>query len=467
MRFFKWSLILGLFVAIFAQIVSAAPPHFYLHNGDRVLFYGDSITEQRYYPVAIETYIRTRFPNLQVKFVDSAVGGARVTGNWTVSSEDESLERDVFPFKPNVVTIMLGMNDAGYRPFDQTYFNTYTTGYEHIVESLQAHLPGVRIVLIEPTPWDDVTVKPSYSYNPQNLPGGYNSTLLHYCQFVRELGARHHLLVVDFNTPLVKLMEEAEKSDPSLAGKIIPGRVHPGATGELVMAQLLLKAWGAPETVTRVEINAMDHTSDRAVNTTVSGLRGGLRSIAWTQNDKALPYPIMTLHSTKWPQFPPDPFGREATSMFWKLPPLTGTEINPVAALVTRLMKMYDELDSETLKVSGLQAPAYTLKTDGEPVGTFTRGQLAEGINLAQYETPMMDQADKTLDLVWREMDARFYAWRAVQVPLKDDKTPGIQDAVNQLLARLMQEKNNLAAQAQAAVQPQPHQYELEPVGMQ
>lgn len=467
MRFFKRGLTLGLFVAAFTQIVYAAPHPFYLHNGDRVLFYGDSITEQRYYPVAIETYVRTRFPNLQIKFVDSAVGGARVTGNWAVSSEDESLERDVFPFKPNIVTIMLGMNDANYRPFDQAIFDTYRAGYEHIIESLQAHLPGIRIVLIEPTPWDDVTVKPSYSYNPQNLPGGYNSTLLRYCQYVRELGARRHLMVVDFNTPLVKLMEDSEKINPALAGKIIPGRVHPGATGELVMAQLLLKAWDAPATVTRVEINAAGRLSDQTANTTVSGLEGDSRGVAWTQQDHSLPYPIMTLHSTKWPQFPPIPFGRGPGSIFWKLPPLTGTEINPVAALIVRLTGMYEALDSETLKVSGLPASAYALKIDGNPVGTFTRSQLSDGINLARYDTPMMDQSSQVLDLVWKEMDVRFYGWRAVQVPLKNDKTPGVQDAVNQLLARLLQEKKDLAAQAQAAAQPKPHHYELEPVGIQ
>src|SRR5579875_3541055 len=173
-------LILGI-----AQACWGAGKGFYLHDGDRVVFYGDSITEQRYYPVAIETYVRTRFPNLQVKFVDSAVGGARVTGNWASSSEDESLERDVFPFKPTVVTIMLGMNDGMYRPFDQKIFGTYVKGYQYIIQQLQSHLPGVRIVLIEKSPWDDVTQKPSYLSNPNNLPGGYNDTLQHYCQFVQ------------------------------------------------------------------------------------------------------------------------------------------------------------------------------------------------------------------------------------------------------------------------------------------
>ncbi|MGH9407451.1 MAG: SGNH/GDSL hydrolase family protein [Terriglobia bacterium] len=462
MNHYRWCVTVTVLLAGLSQLM-AAPRHFYLHSGDRVLFYGDSITEQRYYPVAVETYVRTRFPGLQVKFVDSAVGGARVTGNWAVTSEDESLARDVFPFKPNVITVMLGMNDAQYQPFNQGIFDTYRTGYEHIIESLQAHLPGVRIVLIEPTPWDDVTVKPSYSHNPQNAPGGYNDTLLHYCQFVKELGEQHHLMVVDFNTPLVTLMQEAKKTDPALAGKIIPGRIHPGATGELVMAQLLLKAWGAPSTVSDVEIDASASRAEKAANTALSGLstRSGVK---WTQSDKSLPYPIMTLHSTKWPQFPPDPFGRGPASTFWKLPPLTGSEVNPTAALVLRLTKMYQQLDSETLKVTGLRSASYTLEIDGKAVGVFTREQLAAGINLAEHDTPMMDQADEVLDLVWKEMDVRFYGWRAVQLPLRNDATPGIQDAVNQLLAKLKQERNALMVQEHAAAQPQPHHFELEPV---
>ncbi|HKI69675.1 MAG TPA: hypothetical protein VKA67_08805, partial [Verrucomicrobiae bacterium] len=82
MKLSRWQLVLVVLVLGTAQAGWAAAKKFYLHNGERVLFYGDSITEQRYYPVAIETYVRTRFPNLQVKFADSAVGGARVTGNW-------------------------------------------------------------------------------------------------------------------------------------------------------------------------------------------------------------------------------------------------------------------------------------------------------------------------------------------------------------------------------------------------
>ena len=52
-----------LFWATFAPGASAADSSaFYLKPGDRVCFYGDSITEQRFYGVDVETYVRTRFP---------------------------------------------------------------------------------------------------------------------------------------------------------------------------------------------------------------------------------------------------------------------------------------------------------------------------------------------------------------------------------------------------------------------
>lgn len=461
MKLSRWNFALIVFALIAAQPVWAAAKNFYLHNGERVLFYGDSITEQRYYPVAIETYVRTRFPDLKVKFVNSSVGGARVTGNWTVNSEDESLERDVYPFKPDVITIMLGMNDAEYRPFDQSVFDTYVKGYRHIIQQMEQHLTGVKIVLIEPSPWDDVTQTPSYFQNPSNQPDGYNSTLLHFCEFLRQLGAEHHLMVVDFNTPMVKLMQEADKENHALAQKIIPGRVHPGASGELAMAQLLLKAWDAPATVTRVDLNARGEV-ENSVNTRVSGVAASGQNVTWTQTDKALPYPIMTLHSTKWPQFPPDPFGGYPPLIYWKMPPLEGKEINPVAQLVVRLMHMYQDLDSETLKVTGLAAENYALKIDGNMVGTFSNAQLAGGLNLARYDTPMMEQADKVLTMVWHRVDLRFYGWRAVQVPLRNNANPKVQDAVKVILDNLAQEQEKLVAETHAAAQPVSHHYELQ-----
>jgi hypothetical protein len=53
---------------------------FQLKAGDRVVFYLDSVTDQRLYTTFVETYVVTRFPRLRVGFVHSGWGGDRVTG---------------------------------------------------------------------------------------------------------------------------------------------------------------------------------------------------------------------------------------------------------------------------------------------------------------------------------------------------------------------------------------------------
>lgn len=465
MKYLKWHAVVIAIACVFAQPVWAGVKPFYLHSGDRVLFYGDSITQQRYYPVAIETYVRTRFPNLKVRFVDSAVGGARVTGNWATSSEKQSLERDVYPFKPNVVTIMLGMNDGEYRPFNQSVFHTYVAGYEYIIAQLEQHLPGVKIVLIEPSPWDDYTHKPFYPHNPDHVAGGYNDTLLRYCKFVRKLGANHHFMVVDFNRPIVNLLKQAEKTDPSLATKLIPGRIHPLASTQLAMAMVLLKAWHAPSTVTNVVIDSDGKRVERSVNAQVTGLSDVGRDISWNETDDALPYPIMSLHSTHWPQFPPDPFRAYPPKIYWKLPRLDGPTINPAAKLVLRITHMYRDLDFESLKVRGLSSPRYALTIDGSSIGTFTKQQLSHGINLARYQTPMMNQADKVLTEVWHQEDIRFYGWRGIQVPLRRDKSPGVQRAIDVMLSALRHQQAEMVRKEHELAQPMSHHYELLPEG--
>ncbi|MGC8552046.1 MAG: SGNH/GDSL hydrolase family protein [Phycisphaerae bacterium] len=445
-----------------------APKNFFLHPGDRVCFYGDSITEQRMYTTFTEGYITTRYPNLKVEFVNAGVGGDRVTGGWA-GPIDLRLKRNVFPFKPTVVTIMLGMNDADYRPYNQAIFNTYAKGYEHIIQSLQAHLPGVRIVLIQPSAYDDVTKKPGFT-------GGYNGVLLRYCAFVRQLAAKHHLLCVDFNKPLVDVLKAANKINPALAGQIIPGRVHPAAAGQLVMAQQLLEGFGAGPIVSAVGIEAANNSITRMVNTNVTNLKDSGGIISWTQTDRSLPMPLWPLHSRTFWQFPPIGIGN--------LPLYDPDYTNQAVALALHCSHFYPSLDEQTLAVMGLKPGNYTLKIDGQTIGTFDAAALAAGINLAKYNTPMLQQANGAFALVWQQVQLEFAFWRRCTLPRSNYSEPF--DPSNH--TRWLQKKRQMPVSAMAlddsliqqasyaaghvflaharmASQPLPCHYELVPAG--
>ncbi|HEU6447593.1 MAG TPA: SGNH/GDSL hydrolase family protein [Verrucomicrobiae bacterium] len=427
--------------------------NFFLKDGDNVCFYGDSITEQRFYGVDIETYVRTRFPGLHMKFVNSGVGGDKVNGGWA-GRIDLRLERDVFPFKPNVVTIMLGMNDARYAPFNDEYFSAYTNGYEHIIQSLQQHLPGVRIVLIEPSPYDDVTEPPKFS-------GGYNAVLERYSAFVRQLASEHHLPCVDLNTPLVEVMKKMQAANPALAHEVIPGRIHPSAAGELVMAQGILQAWNAPSTVASVEIDAMKNSATHSENTSVTDVKMENGTLSWTQKDQSLPFPVLALHED-WPQFPPTE-GRSRTSFFWAAPEPKWDYTNAATEMIVKDSGFYPALDNEPLKVSGLPPGNYQLRINGETIGEFSAPQLADGVNLAEYHTPMLDQSYHVLHLVWKEVEWRYFAWREIQLRLSADHDPAVQKATDQLVAALAEEEQDIVKEQYAATQPRTAKYELIP----
>ena len=49
-----------------------------------------------------------------------------------------------------------------------------------------------------------------------------------------------------------------------------------------------------------------------------------------------------------------------------------------------------DALDQEMLKVANLTNGRYRLTIDGKTAGEFTSAQLAQGINLAVLQTPML-----------------------------------------------------------------------------
>src|SRR5205807_8596694 len=94
-------------------VLAADPPaEFFFKPGDRIVFLGDSITEQYQYSTDIELYLTTRFPEWNLTFINAGISGDTANGG------ANRFKSHVLDEKPTAVTINFGMNDGGYGAFN-------------------------------------------------------------------------------------------------------------------------------------------------------------------------------------------------------------------------------------------------------------------------------------------------------------------------------------------------------------
>src|SRR5207302_8799402 len=89
------------------------PSGLLLKKGDRLAICGDSITEQKMYSRIMETYLTVCVPELEIT--------ARQYG-WSGETAPGFLARmtnDCLRFHPTVATTCYGMNDHGYRRYEE------------------------------------------------------------------------------------------------------------------------------------------------------------------------------------------------------------------------------------------------------------------------------------------------------------------------------------------------------------
>jgi len=413
---------------------------FFVRDGDRVVFLGDSITEQRLYTTYIEAYALTRHPQWNLSFRNVGWGGdtawlrqrahpnegdlfAADAERQQAMVEDavkRGLERDVLPLKPTVVTIKFGMNDHAYQTFREDIFRAYVRSQERLVEVLQA--AGARVALLTPQPIEEKRPDPDKDVR--------NVSLRKFSDGLKEVSGKRGALFIDQFDPYLAMMLRERGSNPAA---FIGGgdAVHPGPAGHTLMAWAVLKGLGAGALVSRAEI---DGGAGKVASTeccAVENLRVADGIVSFDRRDEALPMPI-------------DPRAKAAL----KLAPVLG------------------DLNRYELCVSGLSAAEYEVKIDGESVGKISRETLANGWNLADEAGPITRQSRKVLDLVFQKNDLFFRRWREVQLHVLPGwaQNPASEEGRRGELASIDQRIADLEAQINNARQPASHRFELAPV---
>ncbi len=210
----------------------------FFEDGMTMLFQGDSVTDTGRnrdlsegfesmgdgYPKVFHQLYNTLFPGNKVNFVNRGISGNRT--NHLL----ERYEEDFKNVKPDVISIMIGINNT-WRNFDggDDYCSAqrFEEEYEELLAKIKADMPDTKIMIIEQFA---LTAHPDRNTWQEDLDAKRDAT--------RKLAFKY----ADWFVPMYDIITEASENDFDLY-ELSPDGVHPGDTGHSLIATEMMKAF--------------------------------------------------------------------------------------------------------------------------------------------------------------------------------------------------------------------------------
>jgi hypothetical protein len=368
------------------------------------VIYGDSITDNNYYPRVLENYILTRFPKWNMTFFNYGWGG-------DVAPNLFRLERDVLPVKPTVFTENMGMNDGRCCTINSITLKTYADAYPKMVPMLKQANPEVRIGLVSSIPFEN-------RFSSGVADGAYAQTLRVLAQAKARLATE---LNVDYFDLYTGYAEEIGKGKIVYPDFILSGDgIHPFPVGQTIMAMVILRAMNAPSRVAGLTLDARAQKVLEANNCEVKELKtAAAGELSFQRLAFSLPCPV--------------------------------EEVNEQNRRFLDVVGFADKINLDQLTVKGLSASAYELKINGVAIDTYSASELAAGVNINETMSgPIWDQALSVMQATLERQRAHFTKWRTVLLPdTFNGRTESSYDTSNK------KRIDELDVQAHAAIQKQ------------
>ena len=427
--------------ATFTFIALALPSlaaDFLIHDGERVVFLGDSITEQRLYTTYIEAYALTRHPEWKLWFRNVGWGGdtswlrqrTHPNEGQLFAADDASqqkmvqdsvgrgLSRDVLPLKPTFVTVKFGMNDQSYQAFREDIFRAYVRSQSEIAKVLRAN--GARVAFLTPQPIEDKRPDPDKDAK--------NQSLRKFADGLKDVAAKNDATFVDQFDPYMAIMMRERAAN---ASALIGGgdAVHPGPIGHTIMAWAVLKGLGATALVSEAEIDSATRKA-KTKACRIENLKVGGSTVSFDRLDEALPMPI-----------------------------------DEKAERALKLAPILDDLSRYDLLITGLAPGDYEVSIDGTVAAKVSADVLTKGWNASNADGPITRQAREVLGLVFQKNNSYFERWRNVQLYAFPNwaQSPETEKQRQNELDRLDKKIAETEAQIDLARKPKVHHFEIKP----
>ncbi len=185
------------------------------------------VTEKDTFRHHIQTDL-SKMLNCKVKVINAGVNGDITT------TAIPRLERDVLTHKPNYVTVMFGVNDAGYyRPATDSMADTprvseidFKTNLETIISKIQSI--KATPILITPLPMNEFYAHKDF---PAYIENGLNYLVDRYSDIIRNICEEKNLYLIDINRIF--------SDDPNTV-RLVPDGIHPNKCGHRFIADIIL-----------------------------------------------------------------------------------------------------------------------------------------------------------------------------------------------------------------------------------
>ncbi|RYX85956.1 hypothetical protein EON83_04155 [bacterium] len=354
---------------------------FLIKANQRVVFFGDSITEEHNYTRPFQDYVYARYPERHIRFFNAGWSGDQLGGTLN------RLQRDVLSRKPDVVTMCFGMNDGHYAKLSDDSANTYRKNLDAIVKILTDK--KIRVVIFSPPPVDYDKQPPWMTIPLKEV--DYNATLAGFGSIGSDIAKKYGATYIDILHPILDAQNAMKAKDPTYAG--LRDGVHPDEKGGVVMAGAMLLGMGA---------EPMPYLAD----TTAAQLTGADKTQLPTVGRMPIP--------------------------FW----ISAESVAPAAA------SGFLDVAASRLRVRGLAPGRYEIRIGDSSAGLWNASELDKGVLIPGGFSARAKRINEVTN--WKEANY-FNAWRVVNLapetgPATDGAIEGLlkaddgfQDAIDSL----------------------------------
>lgn len=339
-----------------------------VRKGDRIVFYGDSITEQELYTKTVEAYLSQRYPDYHLSFFNAGWSGDNAEGG------KYRLDRDVLALKPTLVTICFGMNDGTYSVPWKDMDKYFRGNLAEIIHRIRK--TGARVVLLTPGVVDQENPEMSWlNYTDYNA-GGLKLLAVTALDLAKSEGIASY----DLHSLMLDAMKKAKKEERGFS--LHNDGIHPSPAGHVLMAYALLKALGVP-----------DWHRDLTVDLKSPQSQGhGLNASKVRKTEKGY---AMELDLDRLPFF-----------------------VEGKARKMLPYVPFQEDYNSLKVSFTGLEGGPYVLQMGEGVTSELTPAQWQAGVDLASlWKSPPLKQSEGLQNFVQAKFDVYYRYWRQLAMP--------------------------------------------------